>query len=306
MSIKISIAGKRPTVEGAPVIVCGNSTYTIKFTFDAEWSELNEKVARFVYVKNGTVLYQDVTFTGDTVKVPILTNITEVRVGVYAGELQTTAPAKIPCKRSILCGTTEQAPLTPSQYDEIMAILANGGGGSGGNATMQPLTFTGAVSATYDGSAAVTVEIPQGGGSSGGKTYHVTDLITTEEVERIVLPLQNMEDCEIFIITKTGNTNKINITYVFPPINGSKYQTYKNSAPQASQGETYWYVRLFAKNVGSPYRRSVRCGKKETNIGVTGPYWIGASETENTIEFVQYTSGEVFPIGTEIHMVEVY
>ena len=32
------------------------------------------------------------------------------------------------------------------------------------------LTFTGAVSATYDGSAPVSVEIPSGGGSSGGST----------------------------------------------------------------------------------------------------------------------------------------
>lgn len=34
----------------------------------------------------------------------------------------------------------------------------------GGAATMQPLTFTGAVNATYDGSEAVSVEIPVGGG----------------------------------------------------------------------------------------------------------------------------------------------
>lgn len=189
----------------------------------------------------------------------------------------------------------EAAQLVPAPDVQIPSALPN----------PNALTFTGAVSATYDGSKAVQVEIPQGGGG-GGKTYHVTDLITTEEVEKIVLPLQNMEDCEIFIITKTGNINKINITYVFPPINGSKYQTYKNSTPQASQDVSYWYVRLFAKNVGSPYHRSVRCGKKETNIGTNGPYWIGDSQTENTIEFVQSTSGEVFPIGTEIHMVEAY
>ena len=36
--------------------------------------------------------------------------------------------------------------------------------GTSGTATMHPLTFTGAVNATYDGSEAVEVEIPQGGG----------------------------------------------------------------------------------------------------------------------------------------------
>ena len=62
-----------------------------------------------------------------------------------------------------------------------------GSGGSGGSAdipTKLPnpyaLTFTGAVSATYDGSEAVSVEIPQGGGGSGGelaKTIIVNDTL---------------------------------------------------------------------------------------------------------------------------------
>lgn len=39
-------------------------------------------------------------------------------------------------------------------------------GGTSGTATMHPLTFTGAVNATYDGSKAVEVVIPQGGGGA--------------------------------------------------------------------------------------------------------------------------------------------
>ena len=38
--------------------------------------------------------------------------------------------------------------------------------------SMKPLTFTGAVNATYDGSEAVSVEIPQGGGGSGGASFN--------------------------------------------------------------------------------------------------------------------------------------
>ena len=103
MDIKISIANKRPTVIGTPVIVCGNSDYTITFTFDSEWSTAAQKTARFVYVKAGTIKFQDVNFTGSTVAVPVLSGTTEVQVGVYAGDLRTTTPARIPCEYSILC-----------------------------------------------------------------------------------------------------------------------------------------------------------------------------------------------------------
>ena len=52
------------------------------------------------------------------------------------------------------------------EYDGSEAVNINipAGGGGGGNA---PLTFTGAVDATYDGTEAVTVDIPRGGGGGG-------------------------------------------------------------------------------------------------------------------------------------------
>lgn len=82
-------------------IVCGNSNYQIKFTFDAEWDAFSTKTARFV--SNGE--FTDVDFTGDTVAVPIMHNTEVLKVGVYAGDLRTTSPALIPCLRSILCLT---------------------------------------------------------------------------------------------------------------------------------------------------------------------------------------------------------
>lgn len=49
-----------------------------------------------------------------------------------------------------------------------------------------PLTFTGAVDATYDGSKSVTVEISQGGGGSGGLSLPLLyEITTTEEVRWI-------------------------------------------------------------------------------------------------------------------------
>ncbi len=48
------------------------------------------------------------------------------------------------------------------------------------------LTLTGAVSATYDGSEAVKVEIPEGGGSSGGENWELLADITVPETVNIV------------------------------------------------------------------------------------------------------------------------
>lgn len=123
MVIYVNVKDKRASVIGAPVIVCGNSGYTVEFTFDDEWAGLRVKTARFVYVQAGEVKYQDVVFEGATAVVPVLANVFEVRVGVFAGDLQTSTPAVIPCERSIRCGTGSPADPTPSQYDQIMALL---------------------------------------------------------------------------------------------------------------------------------------------------------------------------------------
>lgn len=56
----------------------------------------------------------------------------------------------------------------------------------------QPLTFTGAVNATYDGSEAVTVEIPQGGGSSCDLAWkHIADIIVNTEISEVILTEDN-------------------------------------------------------------------------------------------------------------------
>ena len=80
-------------------IVCGNSDYQITFTFDEEWGVYDTKTARFIW--NGK--HTDQPFVGNICPVPIIRNTELVTVGVYAGDLCTTTPASIPCKRSILC-----------------------------------------------------------------------------------------------------------------------------------------------------------------------------------------------------------
>lgn len=121
--IKIVVKDKKATPTGAPAIVCGNSDYTATFTFDDEWPLTGVRTARFVYVKDGKVQHEDVPFSGNTVAVPILSDVDFVNVGVFAGELCTTTPARITCERSILCGSGTVHEPTPDVYDQIMALF---------------------------------------------------------------------------------------------------------------------------------------------------------------------------------------
>lgn len=50
-----------------------------------------------------------------------------------------------------------------------------------------PLTFTGAVKATYDGSTPVTVEIPMGGGAAEGEWELIGDVTVTSDVNEIAI-----------------------------------------------------------------------------------------------------------------------
>lgn len=124
MEIHIDIAKKVARVIGTPIIVCGNSGYTIRFTYDAEWLDKAVLTARFVWVHNGETHFKEVPFTGSTVAVPILEDVTVVQVGVYAGDLQTTTPARVPCVRSILCGGGKpHADPAKDVYNQLIQLI---------------------------------------------------------------------------------------------------------------------------------------------------------------------------------------
>lgn len=124
MEIHIDIAKKVARVIGTPIIVCGNSGYTVRFTYDDEWLDKAVLTARFVWVHNGETHFKEVPFTGSTVAVPILEDVTVVQVGVYAGDLQTTTPARIPCVRSILCGGGQpHADPAEDVYNQLIQLI---------------------------------------------------------------------------------------------------------------------------------------------------------------------------------------
>lgn len=130
-TLYVSVANKIATYQKrCGAIVCGNSDYQIKFAFDAEWAEHTKKTARFVWRGQ----YFDVEFTGDTCNVPVISGTTTVEVGVYAGDLETTTGAEIPCRRSILCKGGKPHPETGQHYTNEAVAAAKAAKASEENA----------------------------------------------------------------------------------------------------------------------------------------------------------------------------
>ena len=129
--IYVDIAEKIAQVRGKPTIVCGNSDYTVHFTFDAEWDAYEAKIARFWRIEDGNRVYTDVLFSGDTAAVPVLHGTLETAVGVYAGDIHTTAPARIPCSPCITDGDPIHADPGPDVYTQIKQYLLWLASGSG-------------------------------------------------------------------------------------------------------------------------------------------------------------------------------
>ena len=119
MYIRISVNNKIATLQDNVLIVNGNSDYVIKFDFDAEWDAYETKTARFMTARG----YTDVVFSGDEVALPVIQNGRYIRIGVHAGDLRTTTPAVIFCRRCITDGSGSPADPTPDVYAQLMALL---------------------------------------------------------------------------------------------------------------------------------------------------------------------------------------
>lgn len=122
--IQITVTDKIAQAAGSPVIVCGNSDYTVTFAFDREWTRYTAKTARFNFVRNGVRQYYDVLFEGSTCEIPVLNDVYEVEIGVYAGDIHTSTGARIPCERSDTAGAAQHADPPADVYDQLLEYLA--------------------------------------------------------------------------------------------------------------------------------------------------------------------------------------
>lgn len=118
-TIKVSIRDRVAVAPKDAMYICGNSDFVIEFDLDDEWNVAETKTARFVY--GGT--FQDVIFTGNQCAVPVISDTYSFNVGVYAGDLQTTTPAYVSAKKSILCGGGVPADPMPDVYAQIIDML---------------------------------------------------------------------------------------------------------------------------------------------------------------------------------------
>lgn len=123
MDLKIKVRNKIAAADSENLIICGNSDYTLTFDFDDEWAGEIVRTAVFVYTRAGVKYRQEVPFAGDTVEVPVLSDISTVEVGVYSGDLRTTTGAKLRCEKSILCGAGTHEEPAEDVYNQLVALL---------------------------------------------------------------------------------------------------------------------------------------------------------------------------------------
>lgn len=109
-TIRINVADKKATCENPEVIICGNADYQVEFIFDEEWNAHAEKVARFI--ANGKIY--DVPFTGNTCKMPIISKVTTLEVGVYVENELATVTLLMPCELSVRCKTSAETFIAPT------------------------------------------------------------------------------------------------------------------------------------------------------------------------------------------------
>lgn len=147
--ISIIVSEKIAHAPDAPVIVCGNSDYVLNFNLDSEWDDYDTKTARFEYAADGELKYQDVVFSGSSVSAPIITGAAFVEIGLYAGDLHTTTPARVPCRRSILCDSPTHADPPKDVYNQLLELLSGGGGVGDASMLADPAGVATATVATH-------------------------------------------------------------------------------------------------------------------------------------------------------------
>lgn len=145
--ISIKVREKVAQVQGSPQIVCGNSDYAVTFDFDSEWNAYDEKTLHAVWmdVRTGELKHYDVEFSESTVVLPAIYNTDRVCIGVYAGDIRTTTPARVPCLRCITDGEPYHDDPPPDIYLQLMDYMEQiieGGGGGGGSTVLNPKRVT--------------------------------------------------------------------------------------------------------------------------------------------------------------------
>lgn len=119
--IVIKVVDKVPIVVSGPqYVVCDNSDYTVVWQLDEEWAQFESRTMQVNY-KDGT--YERVLFTGNTCALPALPVPGPVHVGLFAGDIHTTRPARLLAVRSATTDSGEERNPTPDGYAQAIKAL---------------------------------------------------------------------------------------------------------------------------------------------------------------------------------------
>lgn len=119
--IVIKVVDKVPIVVSGPdYVVCNNSDYTVVWQLDEEWAQFEHRTMQVNY-KDGT--YERVLFTGDSCALPALPVPGPVHVGLFAGDIHTTRPARLLAVRSATTDSGEERDPMPDGYAQAIKAL---------------------------------------------------------------------------------------------------------------------------------------------------------------------------------------
>lgn len=158
----------------------------------------------------------------------------------------------------------------------------------------QKLTFTGAVSASYDGSEAVSVTIPSGGSSGGGTAaWTLQELTTTEDLTVVDLPIG--DGCEeVYLIISLASGVRLSVSWIGNGTNSYRDYGFSFSSVQGTYRLNFRSLLAYSSEL-LPFLVGTTGGNTAIPMP-NGPYW---TDKTNCIAVKPYTSGEVIPTGSK-------
>lgn len=119
--IVIKVTDKVPEIVSGPdYVVCDNSDYAVVWQLDKEWAQFEHRTMQVNY-RDGT--YERVLFTGDSCTLPAIPVPGPVHVGLFAGDIHTTRPARLLAVRSATTDSGEERNPTPDGYAQAIKAL---------------------------------------------------------------------------------------------------------------------------------------------------------------------------------------
>ena len=103
--------------------ITGDGEYRVVFDLEKEWEAHPLRTARF----QTEGAYVDVVFRGNQCRVPVFTYARTLEVGIFAGNLRTTTPARIFLREGIRSAWGSPEAPAPNVYDQLMEALEDNG-----------------------------------------------------------------------------------------------------------------------------------------------------------------------------------